>query len=35
MKLKEKKNILVKDIVSDDSNMIKQLTKEDVNYLFS
>lgn len=35
MKLKEKKNILVKDIVADDTNMIKQLTKEDVNYLFS
>jgi SNF2 family DNA or RNA helicase len=35
MTLKEKKNILVKDIVSDDANMIKQLTKEDVNYLFS
>jgi SNF2 family DNA or RNA helicase len=35
MTLKEKKNLLVKDIVSDDTNMIKQLTKEDVNYLFS
>lgn len=35
MTLKEKKNILVKDIVSDDTNMIKQLTKEDVSYLFS
>jgi SNF2 family DNA or RNA helicase len=35
MLLKEKKNLLVKDIVSDDSTMIKQLTKEDVNYLFS
>jgi len=35
MKLKEKKNLLVKDIVSDDSGMIKQLTKEDVQYLFS
>lgn len=35
MKLKEKKNSLVKDIVSDDSNMIKQLTADDVKYLFS
>lgn len=35
MLLKEKKNLLVKDIVSDDTSMIKQLTKEDVNYLFS
>jgi non-specific serine/threonine protein kinase len=35
MLLKEKKNLLVKDIVSDDSTMIKQLTKDDVNYLFS
>jgi non-specific serine/threonine protein kinase len=35
MTLKEKKNSLVKDIVSDDSNMVKQLTREDVNYLFS
>lgn len=35
MILKDKKNSLVKDIVSDDSQMIKQLTKEDVNYLFS
>jgi len=34
MTLKEKKNLLVKDIVSDDTNIIKQLTKEDVNYLF-
>jgi non-specific serine/threonine protein kinase len=35
MTLKEKKNSLVKDIVSDDTHMIKQLTKEDVSYLFS
>lgn len=35
MTLKEKKNALVKDIVSDDTHMIKQLTKEDVSYLFS
>jgi SNF2 family DNA or RNA helicase len=35
MILKERKNSLVKDIVSDDSTMIKQLTKDDVNYLFS
>ena len=35
MILKDKKNTLVKDIVSDDTQMIKQLTREDVNYLFS
>jgi non-specific serine/threonine protein kinase len=35
MTLKDKKNSLVKDIVSDDTHMIKQLTKEDVSYLFS
>lgn len=35
MTLKERKNLLVKDIISDDSQMIKQLTKEDVAYLFS
>lgn len=35
MLLKEKKNNLVKDIVADDSQMIKSLTKEDVQYLFS
>jgi non-specific serine/threonine protein kinase len=35
MLLKDKKNLLVKDIIADDSNMIKQLTKDDVAYLFS
>ncbi|HQW46319.1 MAG TPA: DEAD/DEAH box helicase, partial [Chitinophagaceae bacterium] len=35
MILKDKINTLVKDIVSDDTQMIKQLTREDVNYLFS
>ncbi len=35
MNLKEKKNTLVKDIVADDAHMIKQLTKEDIQYLFS
>ena len=35
MTLKDKKNLLVKDIISDDDNMVKQLTKEDVAYLFS
>jgi SNF2 family DNA or RNA helicase len=35
MLLKDKKNLLVKDIISDDSNMVKQLTKDDVAYLFS
>jgi non-specific serine/threonine protein kinase len=35
MLLKDKKNLLVKDIIADDSNMVKQLTKDDVAYLFS
>lgn len=35
MVLKEKKNLLVKDIISDDSNMVKSLTRDDVAYLFS
>lgn len=35
MILKEKKNSLVKDIVSDDAHMVKHLTKEDIQYLFS
>jgi hypothetical protein len=35
MLLKDKKNLLVKDIIADDSNMDKQLTKDDVAYLFS
>jgi non-specific serine/threonine protein kinase len=35
MILKERKNSLVKDIVADDNTMIKQLSKEDVQYLFS
>jgi non-specific serine/threonine protein kinase len=35
MLLKDKKNLLVKDIISDDNNMVKQLTKDDVAYLFS
>ncbi|HNF72447.1 MAG TPA: C-terminal helicase domain-containing protein, partial [Chitinophagaceae bacterium] len=35
MLLKEKKNMLVKDIISDDGQMMKQLSKEDIAYLFS
>ena len=35
MLLKEKKNSLVKEIISKDQHMIKQLTREDVSYLFS
>jgi non-specific serine/threonine protein kinase len=35
MLLKEKKNSLVKDIISKDQHMIKQLTRDDVSYLFS
>lgn len=35
MLLKEKKNSLVKDIISDEGNMVKQLSREDIAYLFS
>ncbi|MBK7764299.1 MAG: DEAD/DEAH box helicase family protein [Bacteroidetes bacterium] len=35
MLLKEKKNLLVKDIISDDNNMVKQLSRDDIAYLFS
>ncbi len=35
MKLKEKKNALVRDIISDDSGFVKNLTREDIEYLFS
>lgn len=35
MNLKEKKNSLVKDIISDDDAMVKKLTREDIEYLFS
>lgn len=35
MLLKEKKNSLVKDIVQDDNHILKQLSKEDIQYLFS
>jgi non-specific serine/threonine protein kinase len=35
MLLKDKKNALVKDIISDDQNVVKNLTREDVEFLFS
>ncbi len=35
MTLKDKKNSLAKDIISDDANFVKQLSREDVDYLFS
>lgn len=35
MKLKEKKNSLVKDIISDDTKFVKNLSKEDIEYLFT
>ncbi|MBL7765732.1 MAG: DEAD/DEAH box helicase [Chitinophagaceae bacterium] len=35
MTLKERKTVLVKDIISDDAQMIKHLSKEDIQYLFS
>lgn len=35
MKLKDKKQALVKDIVSDDTKFIKNLTREDIEYLFT
>jgi hypothetical protein len=35
MQLQEKKRILAKELISDDSGFVKSLTKEDVEYLFS
>jgi len=35
MKLKAKKQALVKDIVSDDGKFVKNLSKEDIEYLFT
>ncbi|MEZ5047379.1 MAG: DEAD/DEAH box helicase [Chitinophagaceae bacterium] len=35
MLLKERKNALVKDIIAEDQHLIKQLSKDDINYLFS
>ncbi len=35
MKLKEKKNSLVKDIISDDTKFVKNLSREDIEYLFT
>jgi SNF2-related domain/Helicase conserved C-terminal domain/Bacterial SNF2 helicase associated len=35
VELKQKKNSLVRDIISDDEGIVKKLTKEDVEYLFS
>jgi SNF2 family DNA or RNA helicase len=35
VELKQKKNSLVRDIIADDENFVKKLSKEDVMYLFS
>ena len=35
LQLQEKKRILAKELISDDSGFVKSLTKEDVEYLFS
>ena len=35
MKLKEKKQALVKDIISDDTKFVKNLSREDIEYLFT
>jgi non-specific serine/threonine protein kinase len=35
VELKQKKNSLVRDIIADDDGFVKNLTKEDVEYLFS
>lgn len=35
IQLQEKKRILAKDLISDDSSFVKSLTREDVEYLFS
>jgi non-specific serine/threonine protein kinase len=35
LKLQERKKALAKDIISDDTGFVKNLTREDVEYLFS
>lgn len=35
LKLQERKRILAKDLITDDTSFVKSLTKEDVEYLFS
>lgn len=35
LKLQERKRILAKELIADDSSFVKNLTKEDVEYLFS
>ena len=35
LKLQERKRSLAKDLISDDSSIVKTLTKEDIEYLFS
>ncbi len=35
MQLQERKRLLAKDLIADDSSFVKALTKEDVEYLFS
>jgi len=33
--LQERKRLLAKDLIADDTSFVKALTKEDVEYLFS
>ena len=35
MQLQERKRLLAKDLIADDSSFVKALSREDVEYLFS
>jgi SNF2 family DNA or RNA helicase len=35
LQLQERKKQLAKDLIADDANFVKALTKQDVEYLFS
>jgi len=35
IQLQEKKRLLAKELIADDSSFVKSLTREDVEYLFS
>jgi non-specific serine/threonine protein kinase len=35
MQLQEKKRLLAKELIADDSSFVKALSREDVEYLFS
>jgi non-specific serine/threonine protein kinase len=35
LQLQEKKRLLARDLISDETSFVKKLTREDVEYLFS